>query len=36
MLLVYTETSLNRTLSKLALPEYRPIFLVPNEQFFAK
>jgi hypothetical protein len=26
---VYSETSLNRTLKKPALPEYRPIFKVP-------
>jgi hypothetical protein len=32
----YSETSLNRTLRKLVLPEYRPIFWVPAGQFFAK
>jgi hypothetical protein len=32
----YSETSLNRTLIKPALPEYRPIFSVPAEHFFAK
>jgi hypothetical protein len=30
---MYSETSLNRTLRKPALREYRPIFLVPAEQF---
>jgi hypothetical protein len=32
----YSETSLNRTLRKPVLPEYRQIFSVPAEQFFAK
>jgi hypothetical protein len=31
---LYSETPLNWTLIKLALPEYRPIF--PAEHFFAK
>jgi hypothetical protein len=32
----YSETSLNRTLKKPVFPEYRLIFYVPAEQFFAK
>jgi hypothetical protein len=33
---MYSETSLNRTLRKPVLPEYRPMFEVPSKQFFAK
>jgi hypothetical protein len=32
----YSETSLNRTLRKPVLPEYRPNFSIPAEEFFAK